>query len=228
MRMQSRKKTLAMALVLLMSLSASAVQAVTLGQIDDFQDGTTQGWRGSPTSNAADAGPNGAGDDALFVDSDGRIVTFNTAQWIGNFTAAGITQISIDVRNQNAFDLELRLGIAGGAVGPGGSGDTYVSSQSINVPGDGAWHSILFPILTSDFDPTSINSSSTPDASVALANQTHLRILHNPAPNSFLGVTGGGEFFLDNIQAIPEPATGMLLLLGVASLLLKRRSRSVM
>jgi len=193
-----------LALIFLISLSASAVRAVTLGQVDDFQDGTTQNWGGSPTVNAADAGPGGAGDNALFIDSNNRVVTTNSTQWTGDFTAAGITHISIDVRNQNAFDLELRIGIANGSFGQNGAGDTYVSSLSITVPNDGAWYSIELPISASDFDPNFENDTVPPDAAVALTNVTHLRILHNPVSEDFRGVSGGGEFFLDNIRAISD------------------------
>ncbi len=214
-----------MSLALLVSLSASAARAVTLGQVDDFQNGTTQGWGGSTTSNVADAGPSGVGDNALFVDSNNRVIIFNTTQWTGDYTAAGITQILVDVRHQNAFDLELRLAIAQGGFGPNGIGDTYVSVESINVPNDGEWHSIAFPILATDLDPSSANTTNPPNAAAALAGLTQLRILHNPNPEFFVGVPGGGEFFLDNIRAIPEPTAVSLLLLGAASFLLQRRPR---
>jgi len=196
----------AFALVFLTSLSVSPARAVTLGQIDDFQNGTTQGWGGSVTSNIADAGPAGAGDNALFVNNNvrPRIVITSGLQWTGDFTAAGITQISLDIRHQNAFDLELRIGIANGFFGQGGSGDTYVSTLSINVPNDNAWHSIVLPILASDFDPTVANNAVSPDAAVALANVTHFRILHNPASENFLGALGDGGFFLDNVRAISD------------------------
>jgi len=270
MRLSNRARTFALAF--LISLSASAARAITLGQVDDFQDGTTQNWTGSPTANAEDAGPGGAGDNALFVNSDLRVVTFNSnlTQWRGDFTAAGITHISMDVRHQNASDLELRIGIANGIFFQNGLGDTYVSSLSITVPNDNAWHSIVLPILASDFDPNFANNTVPPDAAVALTNVTHFRILHNPSSGDFRGALGSDDFYLDNIRAIsnsgdfdndgdvdgadflawqrntgvgnlsaweesfgntgalaathavPEPATGLLLLMGVASRLLLR------
>ena len=47
-------------------LHAGAAQAITLGQIDDFQDGTTQGWQegialANPPMNLTDGGPTGVG-----------------------------------------------------------------------------------------------------------------------------------------------------------------------
>jgi len=196
------KTALKVNLALLIFLSASAVRAVTLGQIDDFQNGTTQGWGGSLTSNVADAGPNGVGDNALRVDSNNRVVTINSTQWVGDYTAAGITQVLIDVKHNSAFALEMRLGTARGSFGINGTGDTYVSAESISVPGDNAWHSITIPILATDLVPSFANTSDPPNAAAALAGLTHLRILHNPAPNDFRGALGNVEFFLDNIQVV--------------------------
>ncbi len=204
LKKQFSKTALTVSLALLISLSASAVRAVTLGQVDDFQNGTTQGWGGSFTFNIADAGPNGVGDNALRVNSNNRVVIINSTQWVGDYTAAGITQVLIDIRHDSAFPLEMRLGIAQGVFGKDGIGDTYVSAESISVPGDNAWHSITIPILAADLVPSFANTSDPPDAAVALAGLTHLRILHNPDPNDFRGAQGTVEFFLDNIQVVSD------------------------
>ena len=68
--------------------------AVELGQIDDFEDGGTQGWRKGGASNnqptnISTGGPSGANDNYLQTVStggagaDSKQVIFNTAQWIG-------------------------------------------------------------------------------------------------------------------------------------------------
>ena len=48
-----------------------ALAEITVGHVDDFQDGTTQHWRiGQPNpfpKNVANAGPQGMGDHALFT-----------------------------------------------------------------------------------------------------------------------------------------------------------------
>ena len=100
--------------------------AITLGQIDDFEDGSTANWftqGGSVTfTNINNAGPMGAGDNALNADVPARLVITNETQWAGNYVAARVTQISLDVRHQYSFPLALRIGIANGLFGPGGSG----------------------------------------------------------------------------------------------------------
>jgi hypothetical protein len=179
--------------------------AVTLGQVDDFEDGTIQGWNsnfGSTISSvAADAGPAGAGDDALNVQADNRTVVFNEMQWRGNYIAAGVTRISMDFRHTNTFTMQVRIGISNGQFGPQGSGDTYVSASAVAVPNDGVWRNIEFDMTPAAFVPTINNSSASPDAAAALANVTHFRILHNPGPQEFIGSPTGGSFRLDNITA---------------------------
>jgi hypothetical protein len=193
--------------------------AVTLGTIDDFQMGTTAGWAGGATlSNAANAGPMGAGDGALSVAAtSGRVAIVNTSQWTGDFAAAGIRQIVMDVRHANAFPLQLRIGLASGVVGSGGSGDTYVSADAVAVANDGLWHRVALGLSAADFLPHPANSNPAPSAAAALASVSHFRILHNPAAN-FLGANGPATFFLDNIRAVPEPAGVCLWVAGMIAL----------
>ena len=215
------------ALVAVVLSMAGRAAAVTLGAVDDFQTGTTAGWGGGATlSNVASSGPAGAGDGALSVVASGRVAIVNTAQWTGNFAAAGITQIVVDVRHANAFPLELRLGLASGVVGSGGSGDTYVSANAVAVANDGLWHRVALGVSAADFVPHPANSNPAPSAAAALANVSHFRILHNPAAN-FLGANGPATFFLDNIRAVPEPAGICLWMVGIFALargLRRRRS----
>ena len=57
------------------SALAHACLAVTLGQVDDFQDGSIQNWRGGMsgnvvTTNLPDTGPMTVGDHALNVETN--------------------------------------------------------------------------------------------------------------------------------------------------------------
>ena len=100
---------------------------------------------------------------------------------------------------------------------PGGAGDTYVTSISQQVPGDGLWHAVSFPVTQADF--TDFAGS---DVEKALKDVTQLRILHSPS-QSFLGSFGIAGFQLDNITAVPEP--GCLALLAAGCLLTARVRR---
>ncbi|MCH8839560.1 MAG: hypothetical protein IH831_02565 [Planctomycetes bacterium] len=208
-------------------LQSPQAHAITAGQIDDFQDGTTQSWTGSPTTNASDSGPNGMGDHALSVPSSGgggpgsRLVTFNNSSaWTGDWTANGVTQIQLDVFNPNAFEFTMRLGIAGpGDFGSFGQGNKYVTSTGIVVPTDSQWHTVLFDVTAAD-----LAQISGTDAADALTGVTQFRVIHNSA-SDWRGEAVAGTFLLDNITAIPEPATATLGLGSLAMALLTRRER---
>jgi hypothetical protein len=60
-----QKLLLPLALFGAIALVATRSYAISVLQIDNFQDGTTQNWRGAATGAVADAGPAGAGDFAL-------------------------------------------------------------------------------------------------------------------------------------------------------------------
>jgi len=215
-------------------IGAHSAHAISLGESDDFQDGATAGWAGSSTVNIADAGPAGAGDHALQVTGASRFVVHNSSQWTGDYVAAGVTRIRMDVMHQNAFDLDLRLGVASGSWNMGGVGDTYVSSSIANVANDGQWHTIGFDVSSAGLMPSSLNNSAVPDAESALVSVTHLRLLHNhvtdPNDGAYADFRGSslesGVMFIDNIHAtaVPEPST-LLLAAGAAALAARRRGR---
>jgi hypothetical protein len=210
---------------LLASPAAPRAGAITLGTVDNFQAGTTAGWAGgAAVTNLANAGLAGAGDNALRVSASNRVAIVNTAQWTGDFAGAGVRKLLLDIRNDNAFPLQIRLGLARGTIGSGGSGDTYVSASAVPVPADGQWHRIALSLAAADLAPHVANSNPTPSAAFALQSVSHFRILHNPAAD-FLGGVGPAIFLLDNITAIPEPATLSMaaLALGVAAVSSSRR-----
>jgi hypothetical protein len=196
------------------ALTVVSAHAITLGQIDDFQDGGEAGWidlNSVITTNIADAGPLGAGDYVLEAACTNRFVFYNQAQWAGDYITAGVARISMDVQHSNGFPLALRLGISKDPFGPNGAGDTYVSENSIAVPNDGAWRHIIFDVTPAAFVPSSGNDETTPNAAAALMDVYHLRILHNTVTGDFTGEPTGG------ILAIPEPGSAALAVATLAA-----------
>ena len=120
---------------------AAPAGAITIGQIDDFEDGTTMGWsHGGPSPvppiNVADVGPAGLGDDSLMIESIGgggpgsRFVAFNLDQWTGDYTDVGVTTILMDVNNIGSTALTLRITVNG----PGGQFSSTVGVALTTEP----------------------------------------------------------------------------------------------
>ncbi len=210
---------------------------VAAGYIDDFNDGALHGWKvgqsGGFPNISMNNGIGGAGDHSLFMATSGaggeqsRLLVINdtaanNGNWEGNWTAAGVSQIELDVLNPNTFPLQMRIGIAGpGGVFGGGGGDTYVSDAISVAATPNVWQHIVFPARAVNFHPF----GGTPeDLSAALAAVTHFRILHNQEQD-FAGEFLAGQFYLDNIRlVVPEPASWLFMTgLFVFSWVLVRR-----
>lgn len=166
--------------------------------LNDFEDGTVQGWiagpsNTSPPAHALDAGPEGAGDDALLtVDGGtaGRLVFFNTTEWTGDFIAVGRERLYAHVRNTGTTVMTLRLAMDS----PQGR---IASNDGVVVPADGAWHSISFPLDAASFSVLGV--TTVPGV---LGSVIQLRILHATTP-SFTGDNVDGELIFDNISDTP-------------------------
>ena len=206
-----------------MTLGSAASAAPILGQVDTFEDGSTAGWSAggphpAPPANVATGGPAGADDNYLQLTAvggsvpGGRLSAFNSAQWAGDYLAAGITAIAMDLRNDGPDDVVLRLLLAG-PFGPTGPENVAVTADAATLPAGSGWVSVTFSLLPSDLEVL------LGTAAGALTQASELRLFHNPDP--FFGgppqssppvvaVVG-----VDNVTAVPEP--GSLLLLGVAT-----------
>jgi len=192
---------------------ATAHAEVIVSQFDNFENGTTQGWDSGdrnphPPANVASGGPAGAGDNYLKITStDGsgagsKLVAFNTAQWTGNYLAAGVTKITMDLENLGTSALQIRLLLEG-------DGGNFVSVQSFPLASSSGWRVASFPLGSGDLTG-GFNYSAT------LGHVRQLRIIHNPSANPLPSSVPSivAQLGVDNITAVPEPAT--LLLLAIA------------
>jgi hypothetical protein len=155
--------------------------------------------------NEPNAGPNGAGDNALSATAFGtggagsRLIIHNGSQWTGNWTAAGVTQISFDFRNPSSQDLTIRLAIAGpGGFFAEGFGDTYSTTAEQFVPSGSSWQNLTFDVSPSAWQYVGQFGGTSIDA--ALATVTQFRLLHHRNP-SFTGDDIAASFLVDNITA---------------------------
>ncbi len=198
-------------------LGAPIAHAAVVGQIDDFSDGTTQGWtvallgapHPAPPVNIATGGPSGTGDRYLQMTAvggagaGGRMSAINLSQWAGDYPGAGIGSIAMDLLNLGTQDLTIRLFLEDPTVGP--PADAAVTS-GVLLPAGGDWTTVQFAL-----DPPALTLLMG-DLDVLLGNVTALRIIHNPDP-SFPPPAVVALLGVDNIRALPvsEPTTALLL-----------------
>ena len=210
----------------LLALSPAA-RGVALAQLDDFQDGTVKNWaNGGPAAdplNITTGGPLGLSDNYLQITADGsgsggKLTSYNRSQWLGNYNAAGVTAIAMDLKgfsSPGSAALSIRFALKTGT----GSTPGYVSTAAFSLPIDGLWHHAVFSLSAM----TAVGSPGT--LASVLSNPGEARILHAAAADTVHGDNIVGQFGVDNIQALPEPTAGGLCAAGLGAFLLRRRAR---
>jgi hypothetical protein len=228
------QKLLNSAALLATVLGAGDAFALSIGQVDTFEDGTTQNWGVSvlgaphpaPPANINTGGPAGAGDNYLQLTSVGgagpgsRLTAFNFgSQWAGDYTDAGISLIRLDVNNLGNTDLALRLEFLV-LDQTGNPQHLAISTNAVALNANSGWQSIAFPILSTDL------FSLAGSVEAALAGNQALRIFHNPL-QGFPGPANVAILGIDNIAAVPIPPALWLLGTGVMMILGRGRSTSI-
>jgi len=163
--------------------------------------------------NVPGGGPSGINDAFLryttdAVNTGGRFLVLNGVQWSGDYLGAEITGIRAQAKNLGEADLHMRLLLEG----PGGG---FFSLKSAELPVNGDWQSIFFPI-----SPTALDGGTNLEDT--LASVDRIRIFHNPDA-SFPGPRINASIGLDNIQAIPEPTGATLIAMSVLLVYVCRR-----
>ena len=194
---------------------AGQLNGATVGQVTDFET-DRDGWL-HPRNSAFQTTivPDGGGN-VLSVTSSGttgvgsRLLVPNlSAAWVGDYTAAGVTGIRMDIRNTNLLTLSMRVAVDG-------AGGRWVSTTPV-VLTTGQSGNFVFAL-----DAGSMTSAGGANLNATLSSLTQIRVLHNAGAPSYLGDQVAGSFTLDNITLIPEPSTSILVLVGLGGMLLVR------
>jgi len=192
------KTKILIAIILLFPLLIVSAQ-VMVGQIDDFEDGTTQGWSEgavspNPPTNISTGGPAGTNDNYLRNVSTGgvgagsKMVIFNQNQWLGNYTSQGIVAIRFNARVITS-NLNLRIAM-------NGLGGTISTTNSVLVTAGSGWNTVVIPIAQGDMQAVGGASVAT-----TLSNCTDFRILHRTTPG-YTGDSVAATLEIDNIEAL--------------------------
>jgi hypothetical protein len=208
---------------------ALPLAAATVGQIDNFENGTTNNWFAgggpfgqvppNPPVNVATGGPGGIDDAYLKLTSGGgngpgsRLVALNAGQWGGSF--AGISGITAQFINLGNSDLTIRLYLEDPIPGPPAN---EAVTEGVFLPAGSGWTNAFFSL-----DPATLTVIQG-DVNTLLGHTTVLRIIHSTTASVAEPVAG--VLGVDNIQAVPEPGTIAVLLPALAGLLWASRRRA--
>lgn len=210
---------------LVVSIGCMAQAQVSSGQTDTFAS-NTQNWSGANPSWISSGGAGGATDGFLQLISVGgvsgansKMAGYNTAQWSGNYTAAGVGAISVDFNNlaQNALEMRLVFFDAGAST-------QWVSSASAVLPASPGWNHFVFTIDPAQF----VRTSGTSSFAATLGSAGRMMFRHDPGPPSSSGVMIAATLGVDNVHAVPvpEPASICAVSLGILALVRRRRRQT--
>lgn len=182
--------------VLLLASASAAYGQVQLGILDDFEGGPeaclTDNWQEGNQSPNPPTGILLCGEldsCCLEANSSGgfgpgsRQVVYNQSQWTGDYRAAGVNKIQMQLANASATEtLNVRVGVSNGT-------SCYVSTAPVALPPNrpGPFGLILANFILDNSTMTSVsgNECSNPgqdDLETVLSNVTQLRVLSSSSP----------------------------------------------
>ena len=200
-----------------------ASAALTLGLLDDFEDGTLGGWAppAGNTTNVA-GGPAGSTRYLEIAPSNrNRLAAFDAG--INGIISPDVDAIRVDMfRPEGLSALEIRLVL----FGPGG-GNRWTSTTSQILAGDGVWRTYEFGILPGDLTQV-LGSGSYGDLTNNLNRIMFGHDVGGPSSGGTPVAPSIGVFGIDNVSAVPIPAAVWLFAgaMGALGFAARRRQRA--
>jgi hypothetical protein len=196
------------AFLFVLFIATSAAHAAVPGFVEDFNDGTAASFEGGAVETPiASGGVGGAADGYLMVSTptvNMLAVRSSSPMYVGDLIADGVTGFSFWLNDLDQDDqLSMRLAI--GAAGL----NLWITTASFS-PGVDAWTQYTVD-LTDESQWMPHQGAGT--FAQALANSDRI-LFRNDNPIA-------GDFALDRIQVLPEPAS--MILLALSSLAARRR-----
>lgn len=210
----------------------SATQAIELGQIDDFEDGTEQGWI---WGRSGFGGPIAFSDESVSTyletesfggdDAPGsRMALLNRDQWTGDYVTAGVSVIRLDALNDGpnfAFsDMTVRLAFFSetSSVGSG----RVVTSEGFAIARDSGWQEL-------EFNLDNLTPVEGSEVTEVMRSVSEMRIVSAVEPR-FIGDQILARLGVDNITAgtaavVPEPKMGIVWCVGFLLVLQRQANR---
>jgi hypothetical protein len=208
--------------------AAVAPAAIVAGQTDTFQDNTTADWGGGDDLSVQSGGIAGPGDLYLHLESFGgsssgsKLATYNAFEWSGDYAAAGVTAISMDLLNPNTTPVATPLNMRLVLFGP--SGSQWASTNGVVIPADNQWHHASFSTEEVDLVPVIPGDSY----SQMIGNVSKLMVRYDASASpSTGGSTFAGTLGIDNVTAVAVPEPTGVTILGAAAIVLLMRDERV-
>lgn len=210
--------------------------AISLTSVDSFS-ASSEGWGiGSngtqPTRNAGAGFDGQAGFLNHFSDgstANGRWLMWSEqTDWLGNYTSAGITGLTLEADNQAGTPLAMRIAFDG----PGGW--FYSGAQTVtNSTGGADWTLLSYTITSGSFTHVA-SSGGTGIFADTMSGVTRFEIFggagaiaYHSNGNTIEAGTSTNTLGIDNVTVVPEPSTLGLLLAGCSAAALIRRRRFI-
>lgn len=211
----------AVSAVIAAGLMATNALAISISSLDTFAT-TNEGWQiggaGVQPTQVSGTGPDSqVGYLSHFSDGSGAngkwLMWNDQPRWQGNYTAAGVTGISLAANvSSGSSPVSMRIAFDG----PGG----WFASSPVSV--GGGWNTYSFSLTQADFTHVA-SSGGTATFADTMADVTRFEVLsgtgavgYQSAGDIVQAGTSTNTILIDNIAAVPEPSTWVMGVVGIA------------